>query len=642
MKFINLFKPIKIGPLEIKNRISIPAMGTEVGNPDGSVSDAMVEYYRQRAEGGFGLIVTEVMAVDPLGKANPNEPGLWDDSLIPGLKRLTDEVHKYGAKIFVQLHHAGRQTASMIIGSQPLAPSPIMCAAINQTPREFKTEEVWDLIEKHGDAARRVKQAGFDGVEIHCGHGYLISQFMSPYANKRVDEFGGDITSRMKFPVEIIKNIREKCGVDFPIMAKMSADERVYGGMTIDESAVMAKMMEDAGLGAICVSTGIGGTPDSCRWVVAPAAAKPGYNLEACERIKGAVKIPVGICGRIVDPAFAETILADGKADLITLGRASLADPEFPNKVAAGGLDEICPCISCVQGCVGFELGRVSCLVNPFLGVENSLKIEPTNNPKKIMIVGAGPAGLEAAWLLAKKGHKVTLYEKDEYIGGQFRIGAYPPYKQDIARFIKYLGKMCNKYGVDIKLNTEADEKLIESAKPDTVVLATGGVPLMLNIKGMDNPKLLKANDVLLGKVDFGMKTLVVGGGMVGVETADFLGELSRDVTIIEMRPSIASDVQDFTRRFMFERFEKYGVKVLTDAKVKEFFDDGVTYEKDGQEFSLRGFDSVVLASGVKSYNPLEEKLSGKVDELHVIGDAHKTGKAVFAITAAAELAARI
>lgn len=637
-----LFKSIRIGSMEVKNRFLVPAMGTEVGNPDGSVSDAMIEYYRQRAEGGYGLIVCEIMAVDPLGKANPNEPGLWDDSLIPGLKRLTDEVHKYGAKIFVQLHHAGRQTGSMLIGSQPMAPSSIMSASLNETPREFTTEEVWDLVEKHGNAARRAKNAGFDGVEIHCGHGYLISEFMSSYANKRIDEFGGDITSRMKFPVEIINNIRKKCGADFPIMAKMSAEERVYGGMTANESAVMAKLMEEAGLGAICVSTGIGGTPDSCRWVVAPAAAKPGYNLEACKRIKEAVKIPVAVCGRIVDPAFAETILADGKADMIALGRASLADPEFPNKVAAGALDEICPCISCVQGCVGFELGRVSCLVNPFLGVENSLKIIPTETPKKIMIAGAGPAGLESAWLLAKKGHKVTVFETDEHIGGQFRVAAYPPCKQDISRFNKFLAKMCRKYKVDIRLNNEVDEKLVEKEKPDVVILATGSESVKLDIKGMNNSKLLRANDVLLGKVTFGMKTLVVGGGMVGAETADFLGELGRDVTIIDMLPKIAMDVQDFTRRFMFERYENYGVKTITEAKVKEFFEDGITYEKNGQEFSLRGFDSVVCALGVTSYNPLEEKLKGKIPELYVVGDANKVGNAVHALSAAAELAVRI
>ena len=644
MKYNYLFKPIKIGNVEVKNRFMIPAMGTEVGNPDGTVSDAMIEYYRQRAEGGYGLIVTEIMAVDPLGKANPNEPGLWDDSKIPGLQRLTSECHKYGAKMFVQLHHAGRQTGSPLIGTQPLAPSPIMCAALNETPREFTTEEVWELVEKHGDAAERVKRAGYDGVEIHCGHGYLLSQFMSAYANKRLDEFGGDITGRMKFIVEIIKNIRKKCGADFPIMAKMSVEERVYGGMTADESAAMAKIMEDAGLSAICVSTGIGGTPDSCRWVVAPQGAIPGYNIEACKRIKKAVSIPVGVCGRITDPAFAETIVADGIADMVTTGRASLADPAFPNKIAGDAVDEICPCISCVQGCVGFELGRVSCLVNPFLGVETKLIIENTDTAKNVTVVGAGPAGLEAAWLLAKKGHKVTLFEKDAEIGGQFRIASYPPCKQDIARFLKYQKTMCKKYGVDIRLNTVVDEELIAAEKPDAVVLATGGVPMMVDIKGIDGPNVLLANDVILGKVMFGMKTLVVGGGLVGVETADFLADLSRNVTIIEMRDNIAGDVHDFTRRFMMERYKNYDheVQIITGAKVKEFVDDGVIYEKEGQELELRGFDSVIWASGAKSYNPLEGSLKEKVPELHVIGDANQVDKAVRAIYDAAEIAAKI
>lgn len=643
MKFPVLLSPIKIGTMEVRNRFVVPPMGTNFANPDGSVSKQLIDYLAARSKGGYGLIIVEVTAIDPLGKAIPWQPGIWDDKFVPGWKELVDEVHKYGAKIVVQLHHAGRQTTHEVIGSQPVAPSPIPCPVDREIPRELTTEEVYDLIEKFGDAAVRARDAGFDGVEVHGAHGYLIAQFMSAYSNKRIDEFGGDLTSRMKFPVDIVKNIRAKVGNGYPIIFRFSGDERVPGGRTIDESRVVAEKMEKAGVNALHVSTGVYG---SIPWLIAPSAVPPAYNVYAAEEIKKVVKIPVIAVGRINDPNLAEDILEGGKADLVSLGRESIADPELPNKTAAGMINEISPCIGCMQACVGYLFDpkylKISCLVNPFTGREGELKIEKAAAPKKVVVVGGGPGGLEAAWVAAKKGHKVTVYEKEEVLGGQYRIGAIPPTKQDILKALRYYITMGKKYGVEYKMGVEATEELILEENPDAVILATGGVPLMPNIKGIDNPKFVKAIDVLEGKKEVGMNVLVVGGGMVGVETADFLGEHLHKVTIVEMLPEIAKDEQDAVKYFLLKRLNEYGVKAITGATVKEFIDDGVVCEKDGKEEKIAGFDTVILAMGAKAYNPLEEKIKGKVPELYVIGDAVKARKAVEAIEEGARAAVKI
>lgn len=642
MSFKNLFSPIHIGAMKVKNRFVVPPMGTNYATSDGFVTQQMIDYYTARAKGGFGLIIVEITAVDPLGKAIPNQIGIWNDAFIPGLKNLADAVHENSAKVIAQLHHAGRQASPDIIGAQPVAPSPIPCPFRRVVPRELTLIEIYENIEKFGDAAHRAEEAGYDGVEVHGAHGYLIGQFMSAHSNKRTDEFGGDITSRMKFPLEIMKNIRKKTKKDFAVVFRFSGDERIQDGVDVHQAKIIAKMMEDASVDAFHVSTGVYG---SRQWMIAPSAVPPGYNLYTAAAVKSAVKVPVIAVGRINDPLLAESIIESGYADLVSIGRQSLADPEFPNKISENKIDEIAPCIACEQSCIGYlhdpAIGKISCLVNPLTGHEGSIKILPAQNPKKIMVIGAGPAGLLASWIAAMRGHCVVCYEKKYEIGGEFRIASHPPAKQEIAKAIKYYKTMCDKYNVSIKLNTEVCDELIRSEKPDVVIIATGSSPLLPKIEGIENPKFVYASDVLDGKATVGQKVLIAGGGLIGAETAHFLGERNYNVTIVEKLLSIAADMQSNVRYFLMAELEKYKTIMVTGAEIKRFSDDGVFYDKSG-EAHLEGFDTIVLAMGTQPYNPLEEKAKELVKVVHVIGDAKKAGRANAATEDALRVAAII
>jgi 2,4-dienoyl-CoA reductase-like NADH-dependent reductase (Old Yellow Enzyme family)/thioredoxin reductase len=649
-QFEKLFSPIRIGSLELKNRFVVPPMATTLAHEDCTVSQALIDYWVARARGGWGLLIVEFSSVDPLGKVGPCHPGIWNDIFIPGLRKLTDAVHQYDTKIAIQISHTGRQTFAEIMGipgAQPVSSSPIPCPVDRAMPRELARAEVYELIEKYGDAAVRACDAGFDAVEIHGAHGYLIAQFMSSYSNKRTDEFGGSLHNRLRFPTGIVENIRRKLAPSFPLLFRMSGEERVPGGRAIDESRVVAREMVKAGIDCIDVSVGVTG---SAQFIIPSAVMPPGFLLSTSEEIKKAVAVPVIAVGRINHPLLAEDALEAGKADLIAWGRSSLADPELPNKVAEGRLDDITPCVACLQGCFrsfpfpGKPLSKLgtTCLVNPFCGREGKLLISPASTPKEVVVVGGGPGGLEAAWIAAARGHRVTLYEKNHHLGGQYRIAAIPPFKQEISTAIFHYVHMCEKYGVTFRMGIEATVDEIVVRKPDVVIIATGSIPLIPDIIGIGGDRVMTAWEVLEGRKQPGIKVLIVGGGMVGCEVADFLGEHMHRVTLIEMLPEIAQDVPPQIKFFLLQRLKEYGVRVETDTKVVEFLEDGARVSKNSEMVKFQGFDTIILALGTTSVNHLKDQLTARIPELHVIGDALAPRQAINAIEEGAVVALTI
>ena len=627
MRLQKLLAPGKIGTMKLKNRFVVPPMGTNLATYNGEVTDQMIAYYRRRAKGGFGLIIIEVTAIDRKGKAIMNEVGLWDDAQIPMFKKLMDAIHEEGGKVVVQLHHAGRQSVPPYIFNEiPEAPSRVACPVLNFVPEAMSSERVWEVIDEYGDAAVRAKAAGADGVEVHGAHGYLVAQFMSPHANKRTDEFGGDFFGRMKFPQEIFKNIREKVGDDYPLLFRFGYDEKVNGGRTLEESVMVGRMAESCGVDALDVSIM---TYASTPYMSAPPAMPHGFNQFPTKVIKQAVSIPVISVGRY-EPAIAESALMNGCADFIAFGRESIADPDLPAKVAAEKYEEIFPCISCTQSCLGYLNlgGHIRCLVNPLTGLEGKVSIKKAEKPKKVLVAGAGPGGLVASFLAARAGHEVILAEKSSEIGGSFRLAAIPPTKQDIATALRAYMYHCKKEGVDIRLNTPVTPELISEINPDAVVLATGGLPLRINLEGIDGENVMDAIDILDGTKTPGNRVLMIGGGMTGVETADFLAEHNKAVTIIEIRPDIALDEASAPRFFLIPRLKEHGVEWIVNATVKKILPDGVIYEQNGSEYTCSGYDTIVLALGVKANNPLEEAARALGKQVFVIGAAVQPGPA--------------
>ena len=636
MKYKKLLSPGKIGSLELKNRAIMAPMSAALGNPDGTVSDPLIAYLTARANGGVGMIITEYCFVTEDGRSSDHQISITDDDKIPGLKKLVDAVHAHGAKICLQLQHGGRRSMVRV-----MAPSAIMKQTDRVTPYEMTTQDVHDLIHAFIAAAVRAKKAGFDMVEVHCSHGYLLNDFVSPSANRRTDEFGGGITGRAKVPVMIIEGIKKVCGEDYPVSVRLNGDDMVSDGNLGRDSAALAMLMEEAGADLLDVSGGMNGVG----YGIAPAAVKTVYNTDPAEEIRRVVSIPVAVAGRINEPEYAESLLRKGDVEFITLGRALFADPEFVNKAAQGKEEEICPCVGCLQRCYG-SYGHGGqfrgCMVNPFSMRETVLKIKPAETKKKVVVVGAGIAGMEAAWTAAARGHAVELFEQGTYPGGQFRIAAIPPHKQMLARACVYYSNMCKKYGVHMHYNTKADRELIESCNPDVVVVATGGNPLVPGIPGLRESGYIANREILLGRIAPGNKSLILGGGLQGAETADFMAEHGYEVTVVEMRNGIAVDDHPATQKLLLERLASNHVGLITSATVKTVYPDGVDYEKDGEIIGLRGFDSIILAFGTRPEHTLAEELEGMDAEVVTVGDAAKAGNAVEAIYRGAVLGTTI
>ncbi|RPJ62715.1 MAG: FAD-binding protein [Dehalococcoidia bacterium] len=643
-KYSALFQPFKIGKLELKNRLVVPPMGTGFANTDGTVTDRLIEYHERRAVGGFGFIIVEVCAVDgERGLGSPHQLRIDHDGLIPGLKKLVDTVHKYGTKMAVQLYHPGRSTFSFLLkGQPPVAPSDVADPIYRQAPHGLTIDEIKDLVEKFAQGARRAKEAGFDAAEFHGAHGYLISEFMSAYANKRTDEYGGGFEGFLRFPLEIVKRSRELVGPDFPLLFRISADEMVPLGRTVPESIEMMKRLVEAGISAVDVSIGV---PESSHYTTAPPHLEQGYNAERSVIFKQSLKVPVLVAGRINDPSVAVDIIKSGKADLVHIGRQSLTDPDWPNKVEKGHVKDIVQCLSCNEACIeGLAIWlrpSITCVQNLAVGREALYAQPKTDKPKTVLIAGGGPGGLEAARTAALRGHRVTLYEKDGYLGGQTKLVSIAPGKavyQDIARSrIAAIKQLC----VDVHVGKALTIDKIKELKPDVLIIATGSVPAIPNIPGINKKNVISAAKALCTEVQ-GDNVLVIGGGLVGCETADYLAGQEKKVTIVEMLKSTAKDIGPAARFFLRKRLKENNVAIITQTTVKSVEDDGILVDTPDGQKKIGPFDIIVLAAGATSVNDLEEQARKVVPEVYVIGDAAKPGKILAAVEQGAELALKL
>ena len=622
--FPNMFNPINIGTVTVPNRFVVPPMGNNFANTDGSMSERSAAYYEARAKGGFGLITIESTVVYKEAKGGPRKPCLFSDEVVPSFKRVADACHAYGAKVSIQLQHAGPEGNSKLTGYPLKAASAIAPSAGREIPEAMPTEEVYRLIECYGDAARRAQLAGIDMVEVHCAHGYLVSTFISARTNKRTDEFGGCFENRMRLPRLIIENIRKKTGGNMPILCRINARDEGDGGVDVHDAAAIAAYLEQVcGVDAIHVTRSIH-IHDEFMW--APNITHGGFNAELGAEIKRAVSVPVILVGRFTEPHYAELLVKQGRADLIAFGRQSIADPELPNKARNGQLEKLTPCIACLLGCVPNMLqGRpITCAMNPCAGREAELK--PAEVRKNVVVIGGGPGGMYAARLCALRGHSVTLLEKDAELGGHFLVASYPPGKGEISGAIRSFIVNCREAGVDIRTGTEATPELVASLKPDAIIIATGSVPLRLPIPGLDSCGCSTAEDVLTGKADTGKRVLVVGGGMVGCECVEFLTEREHIVDMVEMKPVIGEDIVPEARKYIMANLEKHKVTQRVNARVKQFYADGVDFTDTvtGEDAAMRGYDSVVLAMGYRSNNTLEEQLKDLAPQVIVIGEARQ------------------
>jgi len=653
MKFKNMFSPIQIGPMTVKNRFVVPPMGNNFANSDGTWSDESVAYYGERAKGQFGLITIEATVVHKGAKGGPKKPCLYDDNSIESLKKITDACHEEGAKVSIQLQNAGPEGNAKNAGAPIQAATAIASADGRDIPEEVSTEKVYELVKGYGEAAERAMKGGADAVEIHMAHGYLVNSFMSPRTNKRVDEFGGNFENRMRFSRLIIEEVKKKTEGKIAVLARINSTEDMFGGLDNHDMCAVASYLEDCGIDGLHVSRAVH-LKDEYMW--APTGIHGGFSAELVANIKKCVSIPVITVGRYTEPQFAEQIVKMGNADLVAFGRQSLADPHTPQKAMEERLEDLTPCIACLQGCVAnMYVGKpICCLVNPVLGHEKE-GLPKAEKAKKVYVIGGGVAGMCAAFTAKRRGHDVTLFEATDKLGGNMRLAAYPPGKGDITGMIRSYIVKCEKAGVNIKMNTKVTAQMLKEDTPDAVILATGAETLVLPfIKGIENPDIVYGVDCLEGTRPVGHNVLVVGGGMVGAETADFLAEQGHEVAIIEMRDAIGPDVIHEHRIFLMEAFEKYGIKQITSAAVSEIFSDGVSYKNaadksDETIYEARGFDTVVLSMGFSSrythrdgqnvVYDFAEELKDIVPEVHMVGDAVRARRALDATKEAYEVA---
>ena len=647
--FPKLFSPMKIGSIEVKNRIVMSPMTTDMAAKDGEPTDRLIAYYAARAAGGVGLIVTEDTSIGP--SYSMHTLRINDDRLIPSWKMFVERVHSHNCLIAPQLMHPTFNARAFINdGNKPVAVSPHASRIARELCHELSIIEIEALVDKFVEDALRAQAVGCDAVMLHCAHNHhLLGSFLSPLSNKRSDAYGGDLMGRAKLALDVVRKIRKAVGPDFPILTRISAREVEPGGRAIEESMLLAPLLVDAGINAIQISTA---TLGSLPFRTTPPMGTPlAPNANDAELIKSVVDVPV-ICGtRITQPYIAEDVLEKNKADFVGMGRTLLADPAFPNKSKAGELEDIIPCWGCLHCLATANADKtVVCSSNAAVGLEREMEEIPTEIPKKILVVGGGCAGLEVARITANRGHDVTLCERTSKLGGQLYIASVAPLKQETTLLIKYLAAQVHKAGVNVRMCHEVTLDTIKEIAPDIVIDATGGRPISGEfIEGCNGKNVLQAWDVLAGKVLPGQNSVVIGGGQVGSETADFLVHPVNDmhpfgnrVTLLELQDNIALKERTSARSLMISRLVEKNVTVITSAKVIRIGDTSVTYEKDSCEHTLDGVDSVILGIGTSPNHDFQELMKANGIEYHAVGDVVEPRQAGHAILEAAQLGIKL
>jgi len=635
MAFERLMEPTAIGGMALQNRIGMPPMTMCYASESDGVSQTDIDYFAERAKGGAGLIIVGGVCVEgKIGKLLVPGPlhCIDRDEQIPGFARLASAVHDHGAMIAMQLYHAGRQTSlEKTGGAQPVSASAMDTLFMGLLPmpsaRALLVEEIEKLEDDFAAAAERAKRARFDAVLIDGGAGYLIAQFMSPFVNKRTDAYGSDLKGRMRFPLRIIEKTKERVGSDFPLLFDLPADELIEGGIRLEESRVMARTLEEAGICAFRIHVGL---YETYHYVVPPASVPRGVHAHLAKGIKEAVhEAKVMLGHRINDPLVAEKLLEEKVADIILMGRALIADPELPRKVKQGRPEDIRPCIACNIGCAGRIVMGIpaTCTVNPMCGKEKEYRIVPAGKREKVVVVGGGVGGMEAARVAALRGHEVMLFEKDGHLGGWAAVGCLPPHKEEIKGLIDYFSAQLRKLNVRIQMGKEATAQEVLAERPDVVVVATGSLPVTGNIPGAERREVVLASDVITGKRETGAKVVIVGGGQTGLETAELLGLKGKQVTVLEMLPEVGTDMEFITKVLMLPRLLQLGIVMRPNLQVEEITGKGV--RAGGELFDA---DTVVLSVGLRSRDGLAESLKGKVREVHTIGDCVKPRKLLDAI----------
>ena len=641
-----LFEPIRIGTIELPNRIKFPPLALSYAVDD-MVTDRLKNFYAERAKGGVGFIGLS------FGLTRLEQgpfPGIYDDKFIPGLKEIVEVVHNYGAKIFAQFG-AGYYWSFSDGPVELVGPSGTSLSKRPGTPfrlggpldqrhaveRALTIDEIKSIMTTYGEAAHRAKEAGLDAVEFIASTGYMVSRFISPLTNKRTDQYGGSFENRMRFLLEIIESCKKSVGEDYPLMCRISGAQLIEGGYTLEDSKLIASMLEKAGICAIDV---IGGGWHEASVASLTSSVPPGAKIFFAEEIKQAVNIPVAANGRITDPILAEQIISQGRADLVSLARALIADPDLPIKAKKGRFDDIRPCICCCRCFETVDTG-VICSVNARAGREGQYDIKPSAKPKKIAIIGGGPAGMEAASVAALRGHRVTLCEKGSQLGGQLIIAAIPPYKDEISKFRDYLNHQVEKSGVEVRLGEEITPQAIKSIMADAVIVATGASPLIPSIPGAEGKNVITALEVLTGRKEVGEEVVIIGGGMVGCETAEYLAQRGKKVTILEMLERLASDIPKAVRWELLQRLGKAGVRMETKVNIIEITENGVNGKRNGEVEFFKG-NNIVIAAGMKPEGELGKYLTGIGAEVYTIGDQLKPQKIAEAMESGIRVASGI